>query len=153
MINLAEQFKDCYLVQYAVAPDKTIDAIKAMPFALRESKYGGTFLGVNGGGPYGIRFVKGATHLGLFDLSDTQNPSLLYSVRYEDLALRTPVIVKCAGAYLILSRGDKNFKFYISAYKTKAEQKKALSKEPTRKLDPQTRKVNSSLKTMKHKKA
>ena len=155
MIDLSEQFKDCYLVMYNVAPDKTIDAVKAYPLIPRTSKFGGAFIGVKGGSSYGIRFVNGATHLGLFDLSDPDNPVKLYSVRYQDLEIKKHILVKCNGAFLIIKRGDKNFKLFITEHKTSAEHKRALKAQTKqdKPLDPQTRKVNNSLKSFKHRSA
>lgn len=152
MIDLTEQFKDCYLVMYSIAPDKTIDARKAYSLIPRTSSFGGSFIGVKGGSTYGIRFVKGATHLGLFDLSDPDNPVKLHSVCYDDLEIKKHVVVKCNGAFLIIKRGDKNFKFYITEHKTSAEHKRALSEQSKqdKPLDPQTRKINNSLKSIKH---
>lgn len=155
MIDLEKQFENCYLVMYNIAPDKTIDAVKAHPLIPRTSKFGGTFIGVKGGSTYGIRFVNGATHLGLFDLSDPDNPVKLHSVRYDDLEIKKHVLVKCNGAFLIIKRGDKNFKFFITEHKTTAEHRRAL-KDQTKQdkpLDPQTRKVNNSLKNLKQRKA
>jgi hypothetical protein len=155
VINLAEQFTDCYLVMYSVNSDRTIEALKALPFEPKLSRFGGTFIGVKGGGKYGIRFVKDATHLGIFDLSDTDNPKILYSTLYSDLELKKRVLIKLRGCFVVISRGDKNFKIFITEHKTSSEHRKSLiSKEKeVKKLDPQTRKINNSLKNIKHKKA
>jgi hypothetical protein len=155
VINLAEQFNDCYLVMYSVDSDRSINALKALPFDLRTSTFGGTFLGVKGGGKYGIRFVKDATHLGIFDLSDTDNPKILYSTLYSDLELKKRVLIKIRGCFLVLGRGDKNFKIFITEHKTASEHRKSLinKEKEVKKLDPQTRKINNSLKNIKQKKA
>lgn len=150
MTSLKDSFLNCYLVQYSIEPDKTINALKALPLKLVESTKTGTpFYGAVGGGPYGIRFVNDATHVGLFDLTDPDNPIALITVEYSTMETRKMYLHKSRGHYVIFRRGDKNFKFYISEYKTLRDARK--NAKP--KLDPQTQKINQTLKSLKHKKA
>jgi hypothetical protein len=154
-MSLYDRFQHVYLVQYSLNSDKTINPIKALPLYEVKNKYGGTFIGAKGGGPYGIRFVLGATHLGLFDLSDPENPTDIYSTRYQSLAKRKPLLIKCSkeydNAYIIITRGDKNFKLIISEYPGPVMQRKAMTGS-NRKTDSHTKKAQTSLKNINYKK-
>lgn len=150
MSDLLETFNECYLVHYTLSPRKEIEPLKAYPLHELTNEFGGKFLGAKGSGMYGIRFTAGATHVGLFDLSDPEHPILVASTPYDDLAPKQQTYFKVRGCFMIIRRGDKNYKFVISQYKTKREQRKLNA--PPRKMDPHTNKVNKTLKAYKYKK-
>jgi hypothetical protein len=151
MTAFSEAFRDCYLVQYSIEPDRTINALKALPLQyITNTKSGTPFYGVKAG-PYGVRFINGATHVGIFDLSDPDNPITIHSIEYANLETRKMHLVKARNSYIVIRRGDKNFKLYVSEYKSLTDARKNAKPQP--KLDPQTKKVNNSLKSLKHKKA
>lgn len=151
MSPLLEVFEGCYLVHFSVNPDNTMEVYKAKPLKLITSKYGAEFLGSEGTGIYGIPFAKNATHIGLFDLSNTDKPVRVFDLEFNELNKGDTKVIKARGCYVIIRRGDKNFKFMISQYKTQKESRQA--KLTTPKIDPQTKKASSSLKNIKYKKA
>jgi len=152
MSHLSEAFKNCYLVHYYINPDKTMQVVKAFTLVELSNEFNGKFLGAKGSSRYGIRFSNNATHIGVFDLSDPENPIKLTAMPFEDIEVMGVKLVKSRDAYIIIRRGDKNYKFTISEHETKQAQKKALL-STTKKQDPQTLKVNQSLKNFKNKKA
>jgi len=152
MSQIFQTFKDCYLVHYYITSDKTIEVVKAFTLVELSNEFNGKFLGAKGSSRYGIRFSKGATHIGVFDLSDPENPLKLLSMPFDDIEPMSTKLIKSRGNYIIIRRGDKNYKFTISEYESKRAQKKSISSEP-KKLDPRTNKVNKSLKNFNNKKA
>ena len=149
MSHLSEAFKNCYLVHYYINPDKTMQVVKAFTLVELSNEFNGKFLGANGSSRYGIRFSNNATHIGVFDLSDPENPIKLTAMPFEDIEVMGVKLVKSRDAYIIIRRGDKNYKFTISEHESKRAQKKAILP----KQDAQTLKVNQSLKNFKNKKA
>lgn len=149
MSTLLDTFHECYVVHYSLSSRKEIEPHKAYPLHELTNEFGGKFLGVKGSGIYGVRFSTQATHIGLFDLSDPNNPILIVSTPYDSLVPRQSVLFKVRNCYMIIRRADKNYKFVLSEYKTKREQRKLVA---PRKLDPHTTKVNKSLKNNKYKK-
>lgn len=152
MSQISQTFKDCYLVHYYITSEKTIEVVKAFTLVELSNEFNGKFLGAKGSSLYGIRFSKGATHIGVFDLSDPENPVKLVAMPFDDIEPMSVKLIKSRGNYIIIRRGDKNYKFTISEHETKKAQKKAISSAP-KKLNPQTDKVNKSLKNLKNKKA
>ena len=149
MSHLSEAFKNCYLVHYSINPDKTMQVVKAFTLVELSNEFNGKFLGAKGSSRYGIRFSKNATHIGLFDLSNPEDPIKLTAMPFDDIEVMGTKLVKSRDAYIIIRRGDKNYKFTISEHESKRAQKKAILP----KQDAQTLKVNQSLKNFKNKKA
>lgn len=152
MSQIYQAFKDCYLVHYYINPDKTMEVVKAFKLVEISNEFNGKFLGAKGSSRYGIRFSTTATHVGVFDLSDSDNPVKLIGISYDTIEPMTTSIFKSRNAYIIIRRGDKNYKFTVSEHETKSAQKKALGINKP-KLTPETSKAKNSLKNFKNKKA
>lgn len=150
MSQISETFKDCYLVHYSIASNKTMEVVKAFSLIELSNEFNGKFLGPKGSSKYGIRFSKEATHLGFFDLSNPEDPIKLFAIAFNDIEPMSNKLIKCRDSFIIIRRGDKNYKFTISSYETKQAQKKAFR---ISNKNPETIKANQSLKNFKNKKA
>jgi len=151
MSQLMEAFKECYVVHYSLSDKEEIQVHKAYSLIEVTNDFGGTFLGAKGSSRYGIRFTESATHIGLFDLSDTEKPVLITSFVYDNLQPHTTNLAKARNNFIILRRGLRNYKFVISAYPDRKKQRNALSSAA--KKTPQTIKAQNSLKNFNTKKA
>jgi len=85
---------------------------------------GGLFLGPESGTPFGIKLAKSATHVGVVDFSDEENPLLIHAFCFEDIQPKTLSVVSVDKYYFIFKKHTKNFSFIISQYKSFSDQYK-----------------------------
>lgn len=123
-------FSNTHIVQYAIGVNGTIDPKWSRPLKNMENKIisGMHFWGVQAT-PYGIRKIKKATHVGIFDLSLTDDKALLFSFEMPTENIRRKVI-PIKNHFLILKTSPTYMKITISEHKsyTSALENSAITK-------------------------
>lgn len=119
-------FSNTHIVQYAIDDNGNID-----PKWSRQLKYiqnslisGLYFWGVQST-PYGIRKVKKATHIGLFDLSKDDNQAQLITFEIPQEPVRRQVM-PVMGHFLVLSASPAFVKITLSEHKSYNSAKKSM---------------------------
>lgn len=119
-------FSNTHLVQYAIDSNGNIDPKWSRPLQHIQNKLvpGLRFWGVTAS-KYGIRKIKGATHVGLFDLSRDDAEAQLLSFEIPQGPVRREVF-PIQGHFLVLRASKHYMKIAISEHKSYNSAKKAL---------------------------
>lgn len=122
-------FDNCILVQFNLKSSKKINPLRANPLVLITShRYieNAQFWGVSKGSKYGVYVDPQATHWGIFDLTDQDNPKLLLSDKFEDTP-RVRKIYKIKGMYAVMKKCSKYYKFQIANFSSIKELKASIN--------------------------
>jgi hypothetical protein len=111
-------FKNCVLAQFTIGKNKQINVLRENKIAkMVSNRYvqNTTFYGVTGGSKYGNYYDPNATHWGVFDMSDPDNPKLLIYDKFEETP-RIRKVYKLGDSYAVMRKVRKFFSFKICEY-------------------------------------
>lgn len=125
MSKLSKAFLGCHLIQYANNTDDRLDVYSLQPLVEITNRHGGKFLGSSNGTRFGHRLIIPATHVGVIDLYDQDDPILIHGFSFADTNPKTFNVVSVDDYYIIFKRYTTNFNLIISEHKSFSDQYRA----------------------------
>lgn len=122
MSKLSQAFLNCHVVQYVNNTNDLIDVYSLQPLVEITNRYGGKFLSIPNGTIYGHRLISPATHVGVIDLYDENDPILIYGFSFSNTLPKTYNVVSVDKYYIIFKRYVTNFNLIISEYSSFSQQ-------------------------------
>lgn len=123
-------FSNCHIIQFSIDDDNNLVPLRNHSLVLCHSdKYieGTSFWGVKAT-PYGVCRHRNATHWGIVDFSDEENPIML---TYEafDMNSKKPRVHKVYDHYLVIRNFNKYFKLRVSPYRSVKELQQSAAQQ------------------------